>query len=375
MRSFLLLIIFLTIVGVSLSAKANPKTTATETPSTTAIPMRLTAIPKMDMLYVKAMKRIAQTIEENSNKQIRPELFANGQKGSEKEVLQEQIQGNLEGGFTSASTLALQLPAFRVLAIPLLFTKPDQVRTFMGSQLDTALRDMAKTKNLQILGYASYGFYGILSFRPNPSNPSDTQPSWENLTTRIPLNPWMNEIHQALALRPIFVPITDLSSMITTGWVQGITASPEMLSHTPFPTTAAVYFNTYHLHGWSLFTVNLEWFEKLPVDLQNAIKNAVNTVLPQTLEQAFTLEQKLLNQWTTQNHLKIVTPDATKIINHLQAMALKTIQEMETLLNLPNVITSLWQQNVQPIANNPVKTQNFESIPKNSKHINLYSTP
>ncbi|MBF0272022.1 MAG: TRAP transporter substrate-binding protein DctP [Magnetococcales bacterium] len=310
------------------------------------IPMRLAAIHKGDVTYVQALTRMVRTIEESTGKKIRPELLANGKKGSEETALQEQLQGNLEGGFYSVLTLTRQLPAFRALATPLLFTRQEHLRAFVGSPLDLALREHAKTKKLLVLGYASYGFYGVLNFRPAQQPSGEHSPTLTDLATRVPNDPWMIELHQALGLRPSFPPAADLSEAIASGWIQGVVATPELLNRTAFAnTSAAAFHHTRHLHGWMILTVNLNWFNGLAPELQEAITKAAAT-LPQSVDQALAQEQKILGKWSSENHFTNLTPSSSEVATKaVKALAMKNAREMEPLLNLPGAITQLWNQN------------------------------
>ncbi|MBF0340520.1 MAG: TRAP transporter substrate-binding protein DctP [Magnetococcales bacterium] len=326
------------------------------------IPMRLAAIHKGDVTYVQALTRLTKTVEESSGKRIRPELLANGKKGPEETALQELLQGNLEGGFFSVLTLSRSLPAFRVLATPMLFNRPEQVRAFVGSPLDQGLREMAKTKRLLVLGYGSYGFYGIMNFRP-AKNTTGTTPSLKQLATRVPNDPWMLEVHQAMGLRPATLPASDLADAIAGGWIQGLSATPEMLNRTSFANAnAGAFHQTRHLHGWMVLVLHGEWFNKLPADLQEVITKAAATVLPQTLEQALAQEQKILNKWTSDQHFTILTPSLAEITtSEVKSLALKHAREMEGLFNQPGLVVQSWEQNqiaaAAPGAPPPGKTE------------------
>ncbi|MBF0416747.1 MAG: TRAP transporter substrate-binding protein DctP [Magnetococcales bacterium] len=313
-----------------------------------AIPMRLAAIHKGDVVYVQGLSRLAKSIEESSGKKIRPELLTNGKMGAEDVALQELLAGNLEGGFFSPLTLARQVSAFRALVTPRLFIRPEQVRGLMGSPLDTALREVAKGKNLFVLGYGSYGFYGVLNFRAAASGAAG--PVLSALPARVPNDPWMIEVHQAMGLQPSSMPAADLTEAITSGWIQGIAATPEMLHRTAFANANAKAFHqTRQLHGWMVLVVHREWFEKLPRELQEGIIGAASTVLPQAMEQAFSQEKKILDKWATEFHIPTLTPgdqDAALLKNLSQ----KSIQECETLLNQPGVVAQAHSFNQGPPA-------------------------
>ncbi|MBF0448540.1 MAG: TRAP transporter substrate-binding protein DctP [Magnetococcales bacterium] len=331
------------------------------------IPMRLTAIHGGQFAYIQALERMATTIENQSQGRIKVTLLLGGEAGSEVEALKGQIHNRIEGGMTSAATLAFSLPAFRLLTLPLLFTEPNHVKQFVHSSLDSAIRETAQDKQLRVLGYGSYGFYGLLAFQkkeidppanplalsPEPNTPNDglnaqALPSYVNLAVRAPRDQWIENIHRALPIKLVQVPVADLPEAIESGWVEGIVSTPETLSNTRYPFTASHYHDLRQQHGWSVFTVNADWFSGLPTDLQSIVERAADLATKQMLTAAFNQEYRVRNQWLAANWPRVVIPEPAELEAAFRPLSFRTIHKLERLLNTPKAIARLWDANQKP---------------------------
>lgn len=312
--------------------------------------MRLTAAQGAGMLHVRAMQSIARAIERNSGGAIRTELLIDGRGGSEAEALKSLIRGRIEGGFLSAATLAHSLPAFHLLSIPRLFTEADQVRAFIGSPLEGAMRATAENKGLRVLGYGSYGFYGILGFRQGGAENPQAALSLIDLPVRTPSDEWLNRVYSALPLRTLRVPVGDLAEAMASGWVQGIAATPESITQTRLAASATAYFNTRIMHGWTVFMVSQTWLSTLPSALQDVVTGAVSAHTAHHLELALAAEEDILAGWSRQGAPRIVVLAPGDLATLLRPLALGAAGRVERILGRPRAVHRLWENNHNPSA-------------------------
>jgi TRAP-type C4-dicarboxylate transport system substrate-binding protein len=338
-------------------------------PPVEAIPMRISAVHSRKFSYIQELDTLASTINEQSGGRIQVELLLGGEAGSEAEALKKQIRRKVEGGLTSATTLAYSLPAFRLLTLPLLFTAPSHVMAFKESPLDISLRNTAQDKQLTVLGYGSYGFFGLLAFEPKEEEspfPQEEktieqalleeqsegfqQPSrpFIGLSVRTPVDRWMEQVHKALSLKQVRVPVADLPEAIESGWVEGVVSTPETLALTPYPNTASHYFDLRQQHGWSVFTVNKVWFEKLDLDLQQIIREAVETLSERMQKQAFSIDMATRSNWVEEEKLEIISPQEAELEAAFRPLVFKTARRLERKLESPGTIRALWENNRTP---------------------------
>ncbi len=312
--------------------------------------IRLSAAQGSHMAHVRILQSIARSIERDSDGLFKVDRLTNGQGGSEADLLKNQIRGRVEGGFTSAATLARSLPAFRLLTIPRLFNDERQVRRFIGSSLDDSLRATAANKGLKVLGYGSYGFYGILSFRQATDTDPGAMFNLNDLAVRAPTDDWLDRVYDILPLRTRRVPTGDLATALESGWVEGIAATAESLAPTPYPDRASVYFSARLLHGWTVFTVNRAWFVSLSPQLQGMIATTVEEAGKRSIEIAFATERKLLTRWSQRGQPRVVTLPPEDLAAHLRPLARKGARQAERAIGRPGDVHWLWENNQQPSA-------------------------
>ena len=289
------------------------------------------------MAYVRALGDLAKAIEQESGGRIRVETRTKGAGGSEADALKDQIRGRLEGGYTSATTLSRSLLAFRLLTIPMLFSQPEHVLRFIGSNLEATLRATAERKGLQVLGYGSYGFYGILGFGGSRTLPGKV--------VRLPRDPWLVKIHKQLLLKPVHVPAADLPRALDSGWLDGIVATPELLQRTLFLPRATFFLETRHLHGWMVFTVNQAWFHRLPKGLRRVVANTVQRVTQGALQAAFLREGDILAAWSRSEQPQRVLPLPRLMVDRLRGLVNQAARRVEKILRQRGAVSRLWYRN------------------------------
>ncbi len=309
--------------------------------SAQAMEMRLAAVQGPNMTYVRALSDIASEIEKRSGGQLRVKIHTNGRMGSERSALKRQINGRIHGGFTSAITLAHTLPGLRLLTIPRLFKSVEEVTAFPGSPLEQRMRSKSQRRNLKILGYASYGFYGVLDLhwgtRHDQSLPG-------NLYVRVPDESWMRTLHMAMGWRPVYAPMDDLKTATSSGWIEGLVATPESLAGA-FPPEKNDYFHQIRqMHGWTVFTVNARWFNRLPQALKQAVEGAVQSVSARALGKALQREQDILRRWSARGWAAPQRSTQWRPSNAERKVALKAARRVELTLRLKGDVTRLWEQ-------------------------------
>ncbi|MBF0368679.1 MAG: TRAP transporter substrate-binding protein DctP [Magnetococcales bacterium] len=339
------------------------------------ISMTITAVQGPSVSYVGSMESMARKIEQASGGRIKVEISNRGRSGSEAETLKAQIKGRLEGGFTSATVLANSLPGYRLLTLPYLFNDYSQVSHFIESPIDQSLRQTAQDKQLIVLGYASYGFYGLLDFgseerrNPTPTNShgagsgTSTSPSanfdsfpenrlpgveaFKKMAVRVPLDNWITSLHKAFGMRTLVIPVEEAGVAMESGWLEGVVGTPEVLARSVLSKRAKFFYHTRHLHGWSVFTVSRRWFDKLPDDLQKILSRVVSEETRQMIDKAAAKEKKILTEWSN-NWPQVLDTDRESFVAALTPLAKKAAWQVEKSLGDPWKIRKLWKHRAYP---------------------------
>ncbi|MBF0145260.1 MAG: TRAP transporter substrate-binding protein DctP [Magnetococcales bacterium] len=313
------------------------------------IPMRITAVQGEGMVYVRLLHQLKQNIENGTQGRIRVELLTNGAGGSEIDALKNQIRGNVEGGWISVLTLAQAFKAFRVMTLPMVFNDAEQLNHFVGSKLDTAIRATTKTKNIKVLGYGSYGFYGILLFenmKKQKTRPGNDALDWMNhQTIRVPEDDWIGTVQATLPGKKVQVPSVDLMKAMDSGWITGLLITPELVANKELMQKAAYFLNLRHLHAWSAFSVNQTWLESLPREYQKVVQHEVRAMCQQALDGGLAHHDALVAHWYETRHPRVVQTSWDRMAILVQPLVEKTIQQMERLLGPSSRVSILWENN------------------------------
>ena len=331
------LIIFFLLVGLAptLAAEDAPKT---------PIPMRIAAVQGMDMVYVATLKKMARAIEKASKGMVEVELVTAGKPGPETDILKALIKKRLQAGFVSVTVVAQSLPAYRTLNLPFLFSSYRNVNAFIDSPLDNAIRGTTAHKNLRVMGYGSYGNYGLLV--------AGEVFDWENVLTqtiRLPKNDWLKKVHKRLGLKPLYVPSVDLAAAMESKALFGVLATPELLQHSGLAKPGTTFIQLNHLHGWSVFMVSAKWFKGLPAKIAEDVEIAIQVALRNGLKRAAWRESAVLAKWKQDGplffgvkHLPRSEQKAT-----LRPTVYRAARRIEKQLDQPGLIKRLWENGIE----------------------------
>ncbi|MEO5329305.1 MAG: TRAP transporter substrate-binding protein DctP [Magnetococcus sp. THC-1_WYH] len=314
--------------------------------------MRVTAVQGAGMVYVRLLDRLKQNIESGTQGQVQVELLTNGLGGGEFEALKDQIRGRVEGGWISVLTLAQSLKAFRALTLPLVFNDTDQVVQFVDSPLDKAIRATATAKNLNILGYGSFGYYGIMLFEPQSASAKKFQDDallWmKNRAIRVPEEGWLESVQEKLPGKVVRVPGIDLKKAVDSGWVNGLLTTPELMANKEWMRKASHFLNLRHLHAWSVFSVNRSWLESLPVQQRKVVQHEIRVMCDLALKGGLAHHETLVEQWYTTQHPQVVQASWDRMARFLNPLVLQTAQELDSMLGIyggVGRVRGLWEAN------------------------------
>ncbi|ABK46149.1 TRAP dicarboxylate transporter- DctP subunit [Magnetococcus marinus MC-1] len=309
--------------------------------------MRIGATQGMDMTYIRNLRRMAADIEQATAGQVKVEILHNGQQGNEISMVKALIEGKLEGGFVSASTLSQTLPAYQLLLIPRLFVTPNQLVQFIGSRYDQKLRLRAMRKRIQVLGYGGTGFYGVTTFEGR------AWPELRGATIRAPGVIAHQKNLELMGLKPSYVPAEAVPEAIQAGWLQGISSTPELLARTRVASQGKQFYSTHHLYGWMTFIVSNRWYANLSKELRQQLRETVANGLRQGFSESLRLEQKLLGDWSAGHGPQPTPVDEQALAEQLKPEVGQQLQALEKRLGLHGQLWQMWVQNNGLMVNTP----------------------
>lgn len=162
-------------------------------------------------------KRFAELVEERTNGRIRILVQAEGQMGSELEVIQQMQYGGIDFARVSLSQLAEYIPRLNVLQMPYLYTDSEH----MWRVLDGAIGDefLAEVDGSDLVGLSWYDA-GARNFY-NSVKPIDSLEDVAGMRIRVQESDLMADMVEALGATPVPTGYADVYSYLERGIVDG----------------------------------------------------------------------------------------------------------------------------------------------------------
>lgn len=209
-------------------------------------------------------------VESNSSGRIEVQVFGGGAVGGEREYVEAVMAGSLQAGIASG-VMTNFMPEAMVTDIPYLF--PDAMTAWkvldgpFGDKLSNLLIEKTGLRNL---AFAEVGFRNFT----NDSKPIHTPADMKGLKIRVMETPLYVNMVKALGASPTPIAWTETYSALQNGVVDGEENPVGTIVFAKFAEVQKYLTLDRHVYGVDWFVMNNNFFESLPVDLQNVVEDA-----------------------------------------------------------------------------------------------------
>ncbi|MBF0423964.1 MAG: TRAP transporter substrate-binding protein DctP [Magnetococcales bacterium] len=301
------------------------------------------------MAYVGLLNQLKQNIESRTQGQLVVELLTSGKGASDREIMTNQMRGTLEGGWISGLTMAQRIPSFQILNLPLVFNDANQLNRFINSSLDKAIRKMAVEQNLMIMGYGSYGFYGIMIFDEAETNSSrqksvDALEYMGNRMIRVPGDAWVAKMQETLPGK-VVRGNHSVDKKAVLNQASGLLTTPELIASSEWLGRVTHFLNLRHIHGWTVFSINRAWFETLPPHQRMVVGQEAEVICQKALQAGVLRHDNLVQQWYIRRHPLVLQASWDRMAQLMGTLIEKTSTQLEGLLALKGLVRALWDVN------------------------------
>lgn len=181
------------------------------------IVLRLADNQGQDHVTVRADKEFAKIVEQKSNGRIKVEVYAGGQLGDEKSVIDQVQFGAIDMIRVSISTLSEFDNEIRVLSLPYIYRDQEHMFKVLDGPIGDKILASLKDYKLTGLCWFDAGSRNFYNTKKNIKTPEDLK----GLRIRVQENKLMMDMVKALGANPTPMGYSEVYNALQTGVIDG----------------------------------------------------------------------------------------------------------------------------------------------------------
>jgi tripartite ATP-independent transporter DctP family solute receptor len=192
--------------------------------------------------------------------------------GGQVETIEQVREGVIEATTPAIPALAGFYPNMQILSIPYLWKSPIVAWEVLDGEFGQAFfDDMARKTGLRIITIFDNG--GYRSFTNNVREVRSAR-DMKGLKIRVMESPTEMKIVSSLGAAPTPIPWVELYTSLQTGVVDGEENSAATIIAGSLYEVQKYYTIDGHTLSLAVFVVSEKWYQSLPTDIRNSVKNA-----------------------------------------------------------------------------------------------------
>lgn len=251
-----------------------PANTGTDSAPEQTYTMRIGHILDTESIRHRYLTQFKEIVEEKTNGGIQVEIYPSAQLGSDDELIEQVKNGALEG--YSGSSIDTVIPAYNIYSMPFLFANVDEAAAVMNSDWGRNLAKNANENGIEILATGTAGMRVLTNNVRPVHTPEDLKgmklrtPSWD--VTIKTFNDALGVNCTSIAYNETYMALkTNVADGQENPWVYIV--NPKFYEVQKYATDL----------NWNLtleyFPVNLAWYNTLPAEYQQIIRDAAEETM------------------------------------------------------------------------------------------------
>jgi C4-dicarboxylate-binding protein DctP len=231
-----------------------------------------TSTPLMTSQTKGAIK-FKELVEEKTNGEVLVDIYPTSQLGSLREQVEATQMGTIQMSISLISTLSTFDENLKVFEYPYLWpTNEDSLwKAIHGEVEEKALESLSKNE-LTGLGFWAGGFKAITSNVEPVLSPENL----EGVNVRVIPSQTLLKQYKSWGGNPVPIDFSELYSALQQGTVDAQENPLETIYTQKYYEVQKYLTLSNHGYQFYIFTVNQDWFDQLPSDIQNVLKEAEN---------------------------------------------------------------------------------------------------
>ncbi len=214
-----------------------------------------------------------EELEKLTNGKVEVKVFPNLQLGGGREIIEGVQMGNIQMAESSLAPMAGFNKTFLAFNLPYLFPTRDAAYKFLDGPLATEMKNSVESKGFKILEYWDNGYRQLT----NSKRPVRTPADLKGLKIRTMENPVHMEAFRQLGANPTPMAFGEVFTALQQGAIDGEENAYNNITSMKFQEVQKYVTETGHFYDVTAFLINPDFFNKLPKDIQDAVKKAART--------------------------------------------------------------------------------------------------
>jgi len=240
----------------------------------------------------KAAKFFEQRLEELSKGKIDVQVYPNSQLYKDKEVLKALKLNSAQMACPSFSKFTKTVPQLALFDLPFLFKDMNHVHKVQDGEVGAKLKDMVSAKGFVVLDYWDNAFKQLSSSKKALLMPEDAK----GQKFRIMSSKVLEAQFKAVGAIPQVMPFSEVYSALQQGVIDGQENTNSNIYTKKFFEVQKDMTLSNHGYLGYLVVMSKKFYDSLPKDLQEAVKQAMKEATAKEREYAAALDKEQLDK-------------------------------------------------------------------------------
>jgi C4-dicarboxylate-binding protein DctP len=232
---------------------------------------KITFTPPPKLSGTHAAMLFADELKKRTKGKIEPQVFPQGQLGSDPEIMNKLEMGSIQFMNTGGMMLSRWTNKADVLMLPFVFDTWDKVDKFAESDLLEPIKKDLEKKGIMLVGITAFGMMDIAATKK-----INKLEDLKGTKFRIQPTPIFKKMCQYLGVNGMPVPYAELYSSLKQGIVDGVFNTSELMIMDKTSEVCKYVTNTNHMCGFIVQLLNKQWYDSLPAPLKQAVMDSIN---------------------------------------------------------------------------------------------------
>lgn len=212
----------------------------------------------------------ANEVEKATNGRVKVKVFASGQLGNEKEVIEGLQFGSIQAGLIGSGSFQFIEPKFGIIEMPYAWKSREQAFKALDGKLGDALAKMIEPKGITILAWWENGFRNIT----NNTRPINTPQDLKGLKIRVTPDKVRLATFEALGAQPAPLSFGELYSALQQGVFDAQENPLAIIFSSSFYEVQKYVSLTGHVWGAASLAISNSTWNKISAEDQKIVRKA-----------------------------------------------------------------------------------------------------